>query len=87
MLCHSKMKSQSFRDFKCKVLFPVHITWTLWGSREVLLIVALLFQSQFLRCQRGRKRAVQSLTLAIKCSGLELTNISALTIHWPEIVP
>lgn len=63
MLCHSKMKSQSFRDLKCKVLFPAHTTWTLWGSKEVLLIVALprqQFQSQFLRCQRGRKRAVQS---------------------------
>lgn len=41
MLCHSKMKSQSFRDLKCKVLFPAHTTWTLWGSKEVLLIVAL----------------------------------------------
>lgn len=50
------------------------------GIREALLIVALQrlpFQSYPLLCQRGRKRAVKSLILVIKCSGLEVTNITA----------
>lgn len=58
--------------------------------REALLIVALQrlpFQSYPLLCQRGRKRAVKSLILVIKCSGLEVTNITATCIPWPEIVP